>query len=63
VIVITVAVWLCGAALMAAVFVIDNACREIPGALKPLLIAVWPGTVVAGMLLVLFGWIAERGRR
>ena len=62
-IVLIVSVWLCGAALMAVVVAIDDACRELPTAVKPLVIALWPVAVICGIVLVMFGWIAERGRR
>ena len=58
-----VCVWVCGAALMTLVFAIDDACKEIPGVLKPLLIVLWPGIVVGGLLLVCIGFVLDRRRR
>ena len=62
-ILLIVTVWLCGMVLMAVVVSIDDACRELPTAVKPLVITLWPVAVICGIVLALFGLIAERGRR
>lgn len=55
---LVIALWLLGIPVMAINS--GSEFKDVPRWFYWALVAIWPGTVVAGMLLVALGWFMER---